>query len=83
MLLEQLLYSLGSFLVDIPPQFYLVLFVLCMIGVGIISIILHYHLKKYTFMDHRTGMVRFVYLVGLGVLTILALILLGLIFGLS
>ena len=83
MFLEQLIYGLADVLLQVPPVYYLVLFLLIAVGVVIISLIFKFHLRKYTFRDYKTGLMRMVYISGLGILMVIALILLALIFGLS
>lgn len=83
MLLEQLLFGLGNVLIQVPPLYYLGIFILVIVGVTVVSGIFHYHIQKYTFRDYKTGMIRLVYIGGLGILLAIALILLALIFGLS
>lgn len=83
MLIEQLLFALGDAMVQIPPVYYIGIFLLVIVSAGIVTSIFHFHLQKYTFRDYKTGMMKLVYISGLGILSVIALILLGLIFGLS
>ena len=81
MLIEQLLFGLGELFLNIPPIFYLGLFILVFAVAIVISLIFRYHLKKYTFRDYKTGMMRLIFVAGLMVLAAIALVLLVLIFG--
>ncbi|MCI5050736.1 MAG: hypothetical protein MRY57_00290 [Candidatus Pacebacteria bacterium] len=83
MLIQQLVDALGSVFLQIPPFYYLLIFLFVMAGSIIVSIIFHYHIQKYTFRDYKTGLMRLVFISGLGILSTIALILLGLIFRLS
>jgi hypothetical protein len=83
MLLEQLLFGLVDLLLQVPPLYYLGLFLLIVGGAIVISFVFQFHIKKYTFKDYKTGLMRLVYISGLAILVIIALILLALIFGLS
>lgn len=83
MLLEQLIFGITNALVQIPPFYYLIMFLLVIAGAVIVSIIFQYHLGKYTFRDYKTGLMRLVYISGLSILTLIALILLALIFEMS
>lgn len=80
MLLDQLFFAIGELLLKIPPLYYLLIFILFFVVVIVISLIFKYHLKKYTFQTYKTGMIRLVYISGLGILGMIGLILLGLIF---
>lgn len=83
MLLEQLIFGIANALVQIPPFYYLIIFLLVMVGAVVVSIIFQYHLGKYTFRNYKTGLMRLIYISGLAILTIIALVLLALIFGIS
>ena len=83
MVLEQLFSGLLDILLQIPPLYFLGLFLLITAGAIIISFIFQFHIRKYTFRDYTTGLVRLVYISGLVILIVIALILLLLIFRLS
>jgi hypothetical protein len=83
MFLEPLLFGIVDLLLQVPPVYYLGLFVLIVGGSIVVSFIFQFHIGKYTFKDYKTGLMRLVYISGLAILVVIALILLALIFGLS
>ncbi|MFT7328055.1 MAG: hypothetical protein ACI870_000233 [Crocinitomicaceae bacterium] len=80
MIFEQIVYGVGELLVKIPAMFYLILFLIFFVIIVVISVAYKFHLKKYAFRNYTSGIIRLVYISGLGILTLISIILLVIIF---
>jgi uncharacterized membrane protein YhhN len=78
-MLEQLVFGVGDLLMQIPPLYFVLLFIIFLIASIVVSGIFRFHLNKYTFQDSTIRMTKLIYPSGLGILSGIAFILLGLI----